>query len=128
MSSTDSKIDYQKQRELLCSFRQRMIPGVNSKLGIENQLDQLMLSTLSDSIDVSRPIQVSSHRKKMGWLIVFAKRIGMKLASPVIKILLKRQIALNEQVLVLAVHIVELKKQIRRLEKQIESSAGAERR
>jgi len=51
---------------------------------------------LNDLIDISRPVLVSSHRRRVGPWIVRAKKVLMRLAKPIIKTTLSRQIILNE--------------------------------
>lgn len=51
---------------------------------------------LNDLIDISKPVPVSSHRRRIGPWIVRAKKILMRIARPLIKTTLTRQIILNE--------------------------------
>jgi|GEM_PF-1725464 len=119
MQTNNSAIDFEQKRQQLLEMRKRILPGLSVKLNVGLAVEQHLLSTLCDSIDISQPIVVSSHRKKIGWVIVLSKRIAMKIARPAIKILLKRQILLNEQTLNLAVYVLELKKRVHKLEQKL---------
>lgn len=71
-------------------------------------------------LDISRPSEVLSHRPVLGPAIIWTKRFAMKVARPLIKVLLRRQIELNEYLYHSALMTETLLAQVRRLEAQVQ--------
>ncbi len=93
--------------------------GADSTPGERKLSTRRELAELAKLLDISQPVAVISHRKVAGPLIVWSKKILMRLARPLIKICLGQQIALNER-LFLAVHrLFDCEERIRTLEKEV---------
>ncbi len=75
-------------------------------------------------IDISTPTEVLSDRPFFGPWIVLAKRLAMRFARPLIKVLLRRQIEFNEHVYHALLSIEVLGKRVEALENEVRRLKG----
>jgi SAM-dependent methyltransferase len=66
--------------------------------GLDEQVEH-HLALLNDSWEVDREPAITSHRGALGWIIVGAKRLLLKLARPYTQLVLSRQIEFNTRLL-----------------------------
>lgn len=81
--------------------------------------DRDTLSELAELVDISKPITVTSHRPILGFLIVGLKKAALRMSRPLIKVVLRRQIDLNEYVFHSACAIMTLKERVKTLESEL---------
>lgn len=80
------------------------------------------LKLMAEMIDISRPASALSHRPVVGPLIVWLKKMLPALASPFVRLILRRQIIMNEIVFDLANSCVLLEQRVRALESQLKKT------
>lgn len=67
-------------------------------------------------IDAIKPLPITSHRKLIGPVIIFCKKIVVKLFAPILRLCLGRQLYLNNYVWSLALAVVILESRVKELE------------
>jgi hypothetical protein len=78
------------------------------------------LHFLLSSIDLTAPRKFSSHRKYIGVLIASAKTIFSYLMSPVLRVLLHKQVEVNHTVLLLVEENISLRNDVEALKRKLE--------
>ncbi len=88
-----------------------------------SRLEQLSLiediAEMARNCDIAIPRKVTSHRKVLGPYIIKAKQTLMRLATPVMRLLLSRQIVFNDYTLALAQRVAFLEDRLHKLELDI---------
>ena len=96
-------------RDAWMALRAEFFPRDSEIVSSRRQIDDMLLQTIASNIDIAEPVSVVSHRPFVGAVIVFIRTAMIKLARPWIKVCLRRQQVINEQVMVLASTVQELK-------------------
>jgi len=102
--------------ESIDALRLRFFRNINPSKSQDFHFAPTSLLVLGDCIDISRPFPVSSHRRFSGRFVIFSKKMAMHIASPLIRLLFKRQIIFNDNMMLLAQAFVAMESKINHLE------------